>query len=175
MINALIGKLRAARGGAWPWMVLSLLVIVLDRISKYIISAHLGLYDSIILLPVFNLTLMHNTGAAWSLLAGASGWQRWFFILLALTVSAAIILWLLSLARAQYRWRAAGLALILGGALGNCIDRLWHGYVIDFIQLHYHGWFFPAFNLADSAITVGAAILIFEGLLPRRIDRPPSA
>lgn len=174
-MSALSEKLRAAGYGSWAWLWLSATVIVLDRISKYLISSHLGLYDSIVLLPIFNLTLMHNTGAAWSFLAGASGWQRWVFIALALAVSVGLILWLRYLPRTQHRWRAAALSLVLGGALGNVIDRIWHGYVVDFIQVHYHGWYFPAFNLADSAITIGAAILILEGLLPHHAQRSPIA
>ncbi|MDE2090987.1 MAG: signal peptidase II [Gammaproteobacteria bacterium] len=163
-MNASANKLAAAGYGAWIWLWLSAAVIVLDRVSKYLVSSHLQLYDSIILLPVFNLTVLHNTGAAWSFLAGASGWQRWLFIALALAVSVGLILYLRFLPRRQHRWRAAALALVLGGALGNVIDRIWHGYVIDFIQLHYHGWYFPAFNVADSAITIGAIMLILEGL-----------
>jgi len=166
---------RKTKHGAWPWLWLSVVVIVLDQASKYLVSSHLAIDDSIRLLPVFNLTLYHNTGAAWSFLAGASGWQRWFFILLALAVSVAIILWLRYLPRIQHRWRAPALALVLGGALGNVIDRVWHGYVIDFIQLHYQGWYYPAFNLADSAITIGAVMLILEGLLSRPDHRPPAS
>ncbi|MGA9856044.1 MAG: signal peptidase II [Gammaproteobacteria bacterium] len=169
------GKLNTAEYGAWRWLWLSAAVIVLDRITKYLISSHLGLYDSIVLLPVFNLTLIHNTGAAWSFLAGASGWQRWLFIVLALAVSLGIIVWLRYLPRTRHRWRAAALALVLGGALGNVIDRIAHGYVIDFIQVHYHGWYFPAFNVADSAITVGAIMLVFEGLFSPRVNPPRSA
>src|SRR5487761_36422 len=159
---------RKTKHGAWPWLWLSVAVIALDQVSKYLVSSQLAVYDSIRLLPVFNLTLLHNTGAAWSFLAGASGWQRWSFILLALAVSVAIILWLRYLPRQQHRWRAPALALVLGGALGNVIDRVWHGYVIDFIQLHYQGWYYPAFNLADSAITLGAVMLILEGLFTGR-------
>jgi len=170
-----IGELSVEGYGAWRWLWLSAAVIVLDRISKYLISSHMGVYDSIALLPIFNLTVYHNTGAAWSFLAGASGWQRWVFIALALAVSVGLITWLCYLPRMQHRWRAAALALVLGGALGNVIDRIWHGYVIDFIQLHYHDWYFPAFNVADSAITIGATILILEGLFPRHSLRPPEA
>ena len=164
-------NLRTAQHGAWPWLWLSAAVIVLDQLSKYIVASHLALYDSIRVLPVFNLVLLHNTGAAWNFLAGASGWQRWFFVLLALTVSIAIIIWLRRLPRAGFRWRAAALALVLGGALGNVIDRVRLGYVIDFIQVHYQNWYYPAFNVADSAITVGAAMLILEGLFMRHADR----
>ena len=154
--------------GAWIWLWLSAAVIVLDQLSKWLVVSHLAVYDSIRVLPVFNLVLIHNPGAAWSFLAGASGWQRWFFTILALVVSAAIVVWMRFLPRREYRWRAIALALVLAGALGNVIDRLWHGYVIDFLQFHYHGWYYPAFNLADSAITVGAAMLILEGLFSRR-------
>lgn len=154
--------------GAWIWLWLSAAVIVLDQLSKWLVVSHLAVYDSIRVLPVFNLVLIHNPGAAWSFLAGASGWQRWFFTILALVVSAAIVVWMRFLPRREYRWRAIALALVLAGALGNVIDRLWHGYVIDFLQFHYQGWYYPAFNLADSAITVGAAMLILEGLFSRR-------
>lgn len=146
------------------WLWLSAAVIVLDQLSKWLVARHLAVYDSVRVLPVFNLVLVHNPGAAWSFLAGASGWQRWFFTILALAVSVAIIVWLRFLPRRQFRWRAAALALVVAGALGNVIDRLWHGYVVDFLQFHYQGWYYPAFNVADSAITVGAAMLIFEGL-----------
>ncbi|MDE2344988.1 MAG: lipoprotein signal peptidase, partial [Gammaproteobacteria bacterium] len=144
-----------------------------DRLSKYLVATHLGLDETLVLLPVFNLTLLHNSGAAWSFLASASGWQRWLFMALALLVSAGIIVWLRFLPRGWHRWRAAALALVLGGALGNAMDRIWYGYVIDFIQVHYHGWYYPAFNVADSAITVGAAMLILEGLFPRRPQQTP--
>lgn len=150
--------------GAWVWLWLSAAVIVLDQLSKWLVASHLAVYDSVRVLPVFNLVLIHNPGAAWSFLAGASGWQRWFFTILALAVSVAIVAWLRFLPRRQFRWRAAALSLVLAGAIGNVIDRLWHGYVIDFLQFHYHGWYYPAFNLADSAITVGAAMLIIDGL-----------
>lgn len=154
--------------GAWIWLWLSAAVILLDQLSKWLVAGHLAVYDSIRVLPVFNLVLIHNPGAAWSFLASASGWQRWFFTILALVVSAAIVVWLRFLPRRHGRWRSCALALVLAGALGNVIDRLWHGYVIDFLQFHYQGWYYPAFNLADSAITVGAAMLILEGLFSRR-------
>lgn len=160
--------------GAWSWLWLSAAVIVLDQLSKWLVASHLAVYDSVRVLPVFNLVLIHNPGAAWSFLAGASGWQRWFFTVLALAVSIAIIAWLRFLPRRPFRWRAAALALIVAGALGNVIDRLWHGYVIDFLQFHYQGWYYPAFNVADSAITVGAVMLILEGLFFSRRGKPVS-
>ncbi|MGH8282551.1 MAG: signal peptidase II [Gammaproteobacteria bacterium] len=159
--------------GAWIWLWLSAIVILLDQLSKYLISSHLAAYDFIRVLPILNIVLIHNAGAAWSFLAGASGWQRWFFIVLALAVSVAIFVWLRYLPRHQFRWRAAALSLVLGGALGNVIGRIWHGYVIDFIQFHYHSWYYPSFNLADSAITIGAVMLVIEGLFFRREHLSP--
>lgn len=155
------------RGSALVWLWLAALVVVLDQLSKYLVAAHLAPYRPIHVLPVFNLALVYNSGAAWSFLSGASGWQRWFFVALALAVSAAIAAWLAYMPRRTQRWRAAALALVLGGALGNAVDRLWHGYVTDFLQFHWHALYYPTFNLADSAITVGALMLIVEGLFFR--------
>lgn len=145
------------------WLWLSGAVLVLDQATKLAAERLLTLYAQVEVLPSFNLTLVYNRGAAFSFLAGAGGWQRWFFVLLAAAVSIFIVLWLKRLDRKE-RWTAAGLALILGGAIGNLIDRLWHGHVIDFIDLYYGRYHWPAFNIADSAITVGAAILIVHGL-----------
>lgn len=160
--------MQTLRDGSWRWLWLSAGVIALDQLSKFIIDRDLSAYRSIRVLPFFNLVLIRNTGAAWSILAHASGWQRWFFAVLALAVSAAIIVWLSRLPRAGHRWVPAALALVLGGALGNAIDRLRHGYVIDFIQVHYHSWYYPTFNLADSCITIGALTLVLEGLFRHR-------
>jgi len=114
---------------------------------------------------VLDIVRWHNEGAAWSLLSNAGGWQRWFFVTLGIVVSVGILVWLWRLpARGQGRV-AAGLAMVMGGALGNVVDRLNHGFVVDFIKLHYDGYVFPAFNLADSAITVGAALLILDSLI----------
>jgi len=146
------------------WLWLSVGVIVLDQLSKLFIELHMRLFEIIYVLPVFNIALLHNTGAAFSMLAGAAGWIRWAFIVLALGITAAIVVWLMRMPAGASRWMAAGLALVAGGALGNAMDRLTHGYVVDFLQFHYQGWFFPAFNLADSAITVGAALLILDGM-----------
>ncbi len=146
---------------ALPWLWLSLLVIALDQASKIWISQSLELYQSIAVFPSFNLTLLHNPGAAFSFLATAGGWQRWFFSSLAVVISIAIIVWLRRLS-AEQKWLAAALALILGGAVGNVVDRLLYGYVIDFLDIYYQGWHWPAFNLADSAITVGAIMLIVD-------------
>lgn len=149
---------------------LSGLVIVLDQLSKWLAETSLPPYQPLAILPSFNLTLMYNTGAAFSFLADAGGWQRWFFLTLSGLVSIALVIWLSRLKPGETRL-ALALALILGGAVGNLIDRVWHGHVIDFIQLYYQNWFWPAFNLADSAITVGAGLLILDSLL----GKPPAA
>ena len=121
------------------------------------------------------VTLLYNTGAAFNFLADASGWQRWFFIVLGVLVSAAILVWLRQLDPRRHRLLAAGLALIMGGALGNVIDRVWHGHVIDFIHFHWRQWEFPAFNMADTSITIGAGLLILDAILEsRRSDSAPA-
>jgi signal peptidase II len=158
---------RFATGRAWLW--LSLAVIALDQLTKQLVVERWMLFEKRTLLPILDFTRLHNTGAAFSFLAGASGWQRWFFIALGVVVSAGIIFWLGRLRLREQGLLAAGLALILGGALGNVIDRIWHGYVVDFIHFHWHEqWYFPAFNIADSAITIGAALLILDALLDSR-------
>lgn len=143
------------------WLLLSLAVIGLDQWTKQLIVRSLELFQTRVLLPVFNLTYLHNTGAAFSFLDGASGWQRWLFTGLAGVVSIALVVWLRRIDRRD-PWLAAAVALILGGALGNAIDRVRLGYVVDFIQVHWGTHYFPAFNVADSAITVGAAVLILD-------------
>jgi signal peptidase II len=145
------------------WFALSFAVVVLDHLSKWLASARLEYGVPVALLPVFDLTLLHNRGAAFSFLSDAGGWQRWFFTLVALAVSAWIAWWLYRLPHDK-RWLAASLALILGGALGNLIDRLLLGYVVDFISVHWGSSYFPAFNVADSAITVGAIMMAVEVL-----------
>ncbi len=143
------------------WLWLSLFVIILDQLTKIWATQALTFNQPIAVLPFFNLTLLHNTGAAFSFLANAGGWQRWFFTILAICVSFVLVLWLARLKSNQYGL-ASALALILGGALGNVIDRLNYGYVIDFLDFFYKNWHWPAFNIADSAITIGAAILIVD-------------
>jgi signal peptidase II len=153
--------------GSLKWLWLSTLVIVLDQLTKQLAERLLVLHDPVAILPGFNLTLMYNTGAAFSFLAGAGGWQRWFFIGLAVIVSAIILGWLWRLPKDQ-KWVAAGLALVLGGAIGNVVDRMLFGHVIDFIQVYYREWYWPAFNIADSAITVGVIALLFDGFFLSR-------
>ena len=145
-----------------PWLGIALVVIVLDQLTKSLILANFAYGDSVHVTPFFNVVRVHNTGAAFSFLAGASGWQRWFFVGLG-AVAAGFIVWMLRSHGGQKMF-AWALALILGGALGNVIDRLLHGYVVDFIQVHAGGWYFPAFNIADSAITIGAVLLVFDEL-----------
>jgi signal peptidase II len=150
---------------AWLW--LSAAVIGLDQVTKFLATRFLELYERVEVLPVLDFTLLHNTGAAFSLLAQASGWQRPFFITLALVVSAMLVVWIWRTPRGE-KLLPFALALILGGAIGNVIDRIWHGYVIDFIHAHWGGAYFPAFNIADSAITVGAALLILDAFREHR-------
>lgn len=145
------------------WLLLSVLVIALDLISKSIASSSLQLHQPLPVFPGFNLTLMHNEGAAFSFLSSAGGWQRWFFAVIAAVVSVVIVGWLMRLKSGQH-WLALALALILGGALGNLWDRLTLGYVVDFIQVYYQQWFWPAFNIADSAIFVGAVLIVIDSL-----------
>lgn len=153
------------RGRAAAWLLLSALVVVVDQVSKAAITRHFGEFEFISVLPVLDITLLHNVGAAFSFLASASGWQRWLFIGLAVSVSVAITVWLCRLPRGAHALLAAGLALVMGGALGNVIDRIRLGYVVDFIHFHWDRAYFPAFNVADSAITVGAACLLLDALL----------
>ena len=145
------------------WLWISGLVAILDQITKWMASAWMEPNAAYPVFSWFNLTLVHNTGAAFSFLSDADGWQRWFFIALSIAVSAAIIVWLKRLHAGEH-WTAAALALILGGAIGNLIDRIAYGHVVDFIQWYYDRWYWPTFNIADSAITVGAAILIIHGV-----------
>lgn len=152
-----------SRFGKLPWLALSVLIFLLDQWSKLYFENSLQLYQQIVVIPdYFSWTLAYNTGAAFSFLAGAGGWQRWFFALIALVVSAVLVVWLKRL-QAHEHWLALGLALVLGGALGNLFDRVVYGHVIDFILVHWQQrWYFPAFNLADSAITLGAILLALD-------------
>lgn len=152
------------------WLWVSVAVVVLDQATKQLAEAMLEYNEPLVLLPVFNLTLRYNTGAAFSFLAESGGWQRWFFVVLALAVSTFLVVWLRRLPRTA-AWEALGLTLVLGGALGNVIDRLIFGHVIDFIEVHYRHWYWPAFNVADSAITVGVTVLIVDGLFNRSAER----
>jgi len=145
------------------WLWLSLLVVVLDQLSKYLVEAWLTPYQALALLPSLNFTLVYNTGAAFSFLADAGGWQRWFFLVLSLVIGVVLVVWLRRLRQGETA-TAVALALILGGALGNAIDRALYGHVVDFIDVYYRGWHWPAFNIADSAICVGAGLLMLTSL-----------
>ena len=152
------------------WLGLSIVIVILDQLTKFLVTQNLKLHESIEIFSWFNLTLVHNTGAAFSFLSQAGGWQRWFFIILAITISVVITIWLLRLP-AKQRWLACALALVLGGAVGNLWDRMVFGYVIDFIDVSigflpwrlFNPW--PAFNIADSAISIGAVMLIIDAIL----------
>lgn len=156
-----------ARPGWYRWLTVPAVIIVLDQITKLLVVRNLELYDRIPLLPSLDLVRLHNPGAAFSFLAGASGWQMWLFSAIAIIVSGVIVWWLRRLPAGQ-RALACGLALILGGAIGNLIDRLAYGYVVDFILIYYQDWSWPAFNVADSAITVGVVLVLYDGLVLER-------
>lgn len=147
--------------GASNWLWLSFFVVLLDQATKALVIGTVKVQDSIALLPILDIVYLENTGAAFSIFAQASGWQRWFFIALALGVSLVLMIWLRRI-RADHTLLAIGLSLVLGGALGNVIDRVMHGYVVDFIYFHWRTWYFPAFNLADTAISVGAGCLLLD-------------
>jgi signal peptidase II len=151
--------------GASNWLWLTLAVITLDQYTKFLILEHFDEFESVVWLPVLDIMRLHNEGAAFSFLSDASGWQRWFFIALGLVVSVGILVWLRRLDPKGQHMLASGLALVMGGALGNVIDRVLWGYVVDFIRVHYGDAYFPAFNVADSAITCGAALLILDNVL----------
>ncbi|WP_455200605.1 signal peptidase II [Kaarinaea lacus] len=145
------------------WLWITVLVIVLDQVTKSVATANLIMFQPVEVFPGFNFTLMHNKGAAFSFLSDASGWQRWFFTAIAIGVSIGILIWLKRLP-SDHRLMAISLTFILGGALGNVYDRVLLGYVIDFIDVYYAEYHWPAFNIADSAIFVGACLLIFDSL-----------
>jgi len=153
----------------WPWMWLGVtaVVIALDWFTKQRVTEALELYRPVEVLPWLNLMLAHNYGAAFSFLSDAGGWQRWFFVALAAGVSAVLVVWLLRLPRREWV-TGLGLALVLGGAVGNLIDRIQLGYVVDFIDVHFRGWHYPAFNVADSAITCGVILLLLDALILSR-------
>ncbi len=146
------------------WMAVAFVVVLADQLTKWAIIEWVALYERIPLNSFINLTHQRNTGAAFSFLADAGGWQRWFFVTLASVVSIVIAIWLWRIRRERQAMLAAGLALVLGGAVGNLIDRILLGYVTDFIQVWFGDWAFPSFNVADAGISVGAALLIIDAL-----------
>ena len=160
-------KYPSGSAGLLQWLGLALVILIADQFTKVLIVGFYQLGDSTQVTSFFNLVRVHNTGAAFSFLAGASGWQRWFFVALG-SVAAVFIVWMLR-RHGHQRLFAWALSLILGGAVGNVIDRLLHGYVVDFLDFHLAARHFPAFNVADAAISVGAALLILDEL--RRVRR----
>jgi signal peptidase II len=157
--------MRPGRYGLW--LLLAAVVVLLDLYTKQLAMQHLELYRPNAVFSWLNLTLAHNTGAAFSFLAGGSGWQRWFLSGVAVVICAVLLVWLWRLPH-RARLLPSALALVIGGALGNLIDRLRFGYVVDFIDIHYAGWHWPAFNLADSAIVIGVILLLLDSLVPRK-------
>lgn len=155
-----------ASGVRWLW--LSVLVIIVDQITKQWIERTMVLGDSFTVLPVLDIVRAHNSGAAFSFLDDAGGWQRWAFTILAIGVSIALVVWLRKLALNTQALLAFALALILGGAIGNVIDRIEHGYVVDFVHAHWGSAYFPAFNVADAAISIGAVLVILDAILEGR-------
>jgi signal peptidase II len=159
-------------GSGWRWLPLTAALIIVDQITKLLVVRHFEYDERYNLLPVLDLTLAYNRGAAFSFLADESGWQRWFFAALAIGVGVILLVWLRRLkARAQWLLSCA-LSLILAGALGNVIDRIRLGHVVDFVLVYWNNHLFPAFNVADSAITVGAAMLLLDALLESRRAKP---
>lgn len=143
------------------WLGLSLLILVLDQVSKLWVIAHFRLYESVEILPSVNLTYVHNMGAAFSFLSSAGGWQRWFFVAIAIIAVIVIVVWLSRL-KPNEKWMAVTLSLILGGAVGNLYDRISYGYVVDFIDVYYGSHHWPVFNVADSAISIGVLMMLID-------------
>lgn len=154
---------KSVSGGMLRWLALAFSIVLLDQFTKVLIVGYYQYGDSTHVTNFFNVVRAHNTGAAFSFLAGAAGWQRWFFTAVGLA-AAGLIVWMLRSHSGQKLFSFA-MACILGGALGNVIDRVARGYVVDFLDFHWHGMHFPAFNVADSGITIGAACLILDELL----------
>ena len=167
-------KLPPVGESGWRWLPMSALLIIADQVSKGWIEARYLLGESTPVLPVLDIVRLHNPGAAFSFLAGAGGWQRWFLSALAVAVSLGILWWLRQMHAGRERLLAVSFALILAGALGNVIDRIEHGYVVDFIHAHWGGAYFPAFNIADMAISVGAGLMLLDAFLDWRRGRAAS-
>lgn len=157
---------RVATGGGrfTMWMIVALVVVIADQATKWAIIEWVPLYSKVPISDFFNLTHQRNTGAAFSFLADAGGWQRWFFVTLSSIVSVVLAVWLWRIRGERLAVLSAGLALVLGGAVGNLIDRIALGYVTDFLQVWFGSWPFPSFNVADAGISVGAALLIIDAL-----------
>ncbi len=151
----------------WNWYVLSIIVVLIDQATKYWVGVSLIPYKPVPIFPMFNITLAYNTGAAFSFLSGTGDWHRWFFAGFSLFISIILVVWLWRTPNSD-RLQSAGISLILGGAIGNLLDRGIYGYVVDFIDLYYEHHHFATFNIADSAICIGAALLILDLLVHRK-------
>lgn len=163
MARASTTRSAGSVSGMLPWLGLALLILLADQLTKVLILGHYKLGDATYVTSFFNVVRAHNTGAAFSFLANASGWQRWLFTGIGIA-AALFIIWMLKSHPGQKLFSFA-LACVLGGAIGNVIDRAMHGYVVDFLDFHYRAWHFPAFNVADSTITIGAVCLVLDELL----------
>ncbi|MDH3304692.1 MAG: signal peptidase II [Gammaproteobacteria bacterium] len=171
-------KVKESNGGNArfiTWMFIALVIVAADQLTKWAIIEWVPLYDRVPLNSFVNLTHQKNRGAAFSFLANAGGWQRWFFVVLATVVSGVIAVWIWRIRREGHVLLSIGLALVLGGAVGNLIDRVRFGHVTDFIQVWFGAWAFPSFNVADAGITVGAALLIIDALFFSGRQRPSTA
>lgn len=163
------------RSSALTWLLLSVSILIADQITKYIVLGHLQLHETIeVFTGWLNWTLAYNEGAAFSFLADAGGWQRWFFTALAVVISVVLVIWLSRTSRSDWR-TALPLSLVIGGAIGNVIDRIRFGHVVDFIDVYYGASHWPAFNIADSAISVGAIMLIIFGIFDGKAKGVPKA
>jgi signal peptidase II len=156
---------------SWAWLSVTAVIVASDMWTKALVSDYLELYRPVKIFSWLNLTLAHNFGAAFSFLSDAGGWQRWLFTILPAAISVILLVWLLRLPRAEWR-TALALSLILGGAIGNLVGRIEFGYVVDFVDVYYKTYHFPAFNVADSAITCGIILLLLDGIL---LARKPQA
>jgi signal peptidase II len=164
MARATLTSASASTGGVMPWIALALILLIADQLTKILITGYYHFGDSTYVTSFFNIVRAHNTGAAFSFLAAASGWQRWLFT--GIGIAATVFILVLLKKHAGQKLFCFALACILAGAIGNVVDRLVRGYVVDFLQFHWHeAWYFPAFNVADTAITIGAACLILDELL----------
>lgn len=162
-----VDQAGAGRHASWLWLLVSAVVVVADQFTKRLIVDNFELFERVAVTPFLDIIRLHNTGAAFSLLADAGGWQNWFFSTVAVAISAVLIWWLRRVPGDQ-RVVPLGLTLVLGGAIGNLIDRLLHGYVVDFVLVYYDRWSYPAFNVADSAITCGVILLLVDGVFLER-------
>jgi len=166
-----LNKLFNDTGLRWLW--LTLLILVIDQVTKYWVAGSFDYRETLSVLPFFNITYVHNPGAAFSFLAGQGGWQRWFFTAIASIASIVFLVWMAKTPKNQ-RLLSIAFALILSGAVGNLIDRVLFGYVIDFLDFHWAGYHFAAFNIADSAIFIGAALMILESFTSKEANKESS-